>query len=168
MRAKALLIIPVLLIALLVAACAGSAPSEAAAPAAGEGHQEASGSGHGASGPESTEAVVVPVEVGEWYVRLSQTTFKVGVPYRFVVTNSGQLPHELMIMPPVDPSSGMSMEEMDEMAVAMVEEDDLGPGTTASVEVTFEQTGSARLEAACHLPGHYEAGMKQPLTVVAK
>ncbi len=155
MRLKTLLIIAVLLsMALLGLTYSGAISfSETAAPAA-ERNQE------------STGAVVIPVEVGEWYVELPQTTFKVGVPYRFVVTNKGMVTHELMIMPPVEPSSQMSMEELDKMALAMIEEEDLGPGATASVEVTFEQPG--QLEASCRLPGHYEAGMKQLLTVEAK
>ncbi|MBI4311525.1 MAG: hypothetical protein HY681_07060 [Chloroflexi bacterium] len=175
MRSKKTLVIPVLvLVALLAAACGGAtsasnspASSDTTAPAAEVGHQEATGAARQASGTENPDAVVVAVEVGELYVKASQTTFKVGVPYRLVVTNSGKIAHEVMIMPPVDHSSGMSMEGLDEMALAMIHEHDLGPGMTATLELTFQQAGSGQLEAACHLPGHYEAGMKQQLTIIA-
>jgi uncharacterized cupredoxin-like copper-binding protein len=37
------------------------------------------------------------------------------------------------------------------------------PGTTVTREFTFTQTGD--FEFACHVSGHYEAGMLLPITV---
>jgi uncharacterized cupredoxin-like copper-binding protein len=63
-------------------------------------------------------------------------------------------------------ASDMTMEELDEMALVVVEEDDLSSGATQTVEFTFTETAPAgSLEFACHTPGHYDAGMKLPITV---
>lgn len=117
----------------------------------------------GSSG--STQPVEVEVTANEFGFQASLTTFSVGVPYHFVVTNGGTVNHEFMIMQPMEPGS-MDMEEMDEMALTVIEEDDLPPGATASVDVTFDEPASSgTLELACHTPGHYEAGMHLPITV---
>jgi hypothetical protein len=38
-------------------------------------------------------------------------------------------------------------------------------GATWSVDYTFTKQNSGTLELACYLPGHYEAGMHQAITV---
>jgi uncharacterized cupredoxin-like copper-binding protein len=117
----------------------------------------------GSSG--STQPVEVQVKANEFSFQSSLTTFSVGVPYHFVVTNTGSVNHEFMIVKPIEPGA-MDMEEMDEMALAVIEEDDLPPGATASVDVTFnEPAPPGTLEFACHTEGHYEAGMHLPITV---
>lgn len=107
----------------------------------------------------------VDITADDFSFQSSVTTFQVGTPYHFSVTNRGKVPHEIMIMQPVK-AGMMSMEEMDKMALAHIEQEDLQSGATASVDYTFTapaQTGA--LEFACHLPGHYEAGMKLPIEV---
>jgi uncharacterized cupredoxin-like copper-binding protein len=117
----------------------------------------------GSSG--SSQPVEVEVTANEFGFESSLTTFSVGVPYHFVVTNNGTVEHEFMIIQPIEPGA-MDMEEMDEMALAVIEEDDLPPGATVSVDVTFDEPAPAgTLELACHTPGHYEAGMHLPITV---
>ena len=114
----------------------------------------------------STEVKITLTEFG---IESSQTSFEVGVPYHFVVTNNGAVEHEMMVMPPLTKDQvgmGMSMNQMDEMALAMVEASDLQPGKTASFDYTFTEPAPAgTIEFACHTPGHYEAGMKLPITV---
>lgn len=111
------------------------------------------------------QPVDVEITANEFGFESSLTTFSVGVPYHFVVTNKGTVAHEFMILEPMEPGT-MSMEEMDDMALALIEEDDLPPGATASVDVTFtEPAPPGTLEFACHTPGHYEAGMKLAITV---
>lgn len=123
----------------------------------------------GATSTPSGSPVTVNVEAGELYIKTSQDTFKVGVPYHFVVTNVGKAPHEIMLMPVVKPSSGISMTEMDKMAMGMVEEEDFPAGATATFDVTFSKPyGPGELELACHIAGHYEGGMHTPITVVAQ
>jgi len=108
----------------------------------------------------------VKVTLTDYNIESSVTEFKTGVPYHFVVSNKSESDHEFMIMPPVDPDMGMSMEQMDEMAVAMIEEDELKPGTTMTLDVTFTDPAPAgTLEFACHTAKHYQSGMELPISV---
>lgn len=119
-----------------------------------------------AQAPTPSEGGVAEVRVtaSEFKFEVSQTEFVAGRRYRFVVTNQGSVNHEFMIVPPV--MGGMSMEKMDEMALTMIEEDDLLPRTTRTIEVTFpEAAPEGKLEFACHVEGHYEAGMRLPIIV---
>lgn len=114
------------------------------------------------------EPVEVQVKLSEFKIEPSITTFETGVSYRFVVTNAGTVAHELMIMPAMDTNAAteMDMEELDEMALGVIEEEDLQPGATATLDLTFTELAPAgTLEFACHTPGHYPAGMKLPITV---
>jgi uncharacterized cupredoxin-like copper-binding protein len=74
-----------------------------------------------------------------------------------------------MLMPPVATDSmgmTMNMEDMDKTALAMIPASDLPTGATASFDYTFTEAASqGSLEFACHTPGHYEMGMKLPITV---
>jgi len=112
----------------------------------------------------STEVKITLTDFG---MDASRTSFEVGVPYHFVVTNNGAINHEMMIMPPMmGGDMGMTMKEMDEMALAMIEADELTPGATVSFDYTFtEPVPAGSLEFSCHVEGHYEAGMKLPITV---
>src|SRR5512138_2749575 len=109
----------------------------------------------------------VKITLKEFGIESSMTDFQVGVPYHFVVTNAGAVEHELMLMPPLATDSmGMNMEDMDKNALAMIPASDLSAGSTASFDYTFtEATSLGSLEFACHTPGHYEMGMKLPITV---
>jgi uncharacterized cupredoxin-like copper-binding protein len=108
----------------------------------------------------------VTISLTDFGIEASQTTFKVGQPYHFIITNDGAIEHELMIMPPMAQDANMEMSEMDEMALAMVEEDDLPPGATETLDVTFDQAYPAgTLEFSCHVEGHYENGMKEAIIV---
>ena len=109
--------------------------------------------------------VTVDITANEFSFQSSLTTFKVNTPYRFVVTNNGKVAHELMIVQPIQ-SGMMSMEEMDKMALAHITEEDLQAGATASIDYTFTSPAQAgAIEFACHVPGHYEAGMKLPIEI---
>jgi len=114
-------------------------------------------------------AKTVNITLTDYGIESSLTSFEVGVPYHFVVTNKGPSNHEIMIMAPFTEeqmSMNMDMEEMDEMALAMIEEDELEQGKTMTLDYTFtEPAPSGTLEFACHTPGHYEQGMKLPITV---
>ena len=120
----------------------------------------------GGGGQKKNEVKVTLTEFG---IESSITEFQMGVPYHFVVTNAGQVNHEIMIMPPLTEDQmgmGMNMQEIDKMALVMIEEDKLTPGKTATMDYTFSEAAPAgTLEFACHTPGHYENGMKLPITV---
>jgi uncharacterized cupredoxin-like copper-binding protein/predicted ester cyclase len=126
-----------------------------------------------ADAPAGTEVIAATLGggAGEFTIESSQTSFRVGVPYRFAVTNAGRVPHELMIVPVmpmgqlalIDP---MPMEDMHEMALGLTDEDELPPGAAATLEITFTAPAPAgTLELACYLPGHYQAGMYFPIEV---
>ncbi len=112
--------------------------------------------------------VTVTVDAGDFYIKSSLTAFKVGVPYHFALHNSGSVAHEVMLMPMVKADRGMSMSDMDKMALGMVEQKNFGAGADGSFDVTFAKAyAPGELEFACHMPGHYEAGMKLPITVTS-
>jgi uncharacterized cupredoxin-like copper-binding protein len=109
--------------------------------------------------------VEVQVNANEFSFESSVTTFSVGTTYRFVVTNTGKVAHEFMIVPPTEVGM-MDMGEIDEKALAMISEDELPPEATKTVEYTFREAApTGGLEFACHVAGHYEAGMKLPIVV---
>ncbi|MCC7165581.1 MAG: hypothetical protein IT331_24000 [Anaerolineae bacterium] len=147
-----ILLLIVVVVGALLAACGPGASSNSGTT-----------SGSGAAAP-----TVVPIAMTEFKIDTPQTTFQVGVPYRFVVSNKGTVNHDFSITPPVMSHSGMSPsnEEAHEDALAVIKADDLPPGATKSVDVTFSKPmSSAEIELACHTPGHYEAGMQVPITV---
>jgi uncharacterized cupredoxin-like copper-binding protein len=120
-----------------------------------------------ACAPQPPEPIEVQITLTDFGIESALSTFEVGQPYHLVINNEGALNHELMVMEPMMGGMEMSMEEMDEMALAMIEEDDLPPGSTQTLDITFtEEDAAANLEFACHVSGHYEAGMKLPITVV--
>lgn len=114
-----------------------------------------------ASGPKD-----VKVTLSDYQIDTDLTSFEVGKTYRFVITNEGTVNHEFMVMAPMMGGMEMSMEEMDAMALGMVEADELTPGTTQTLEITFPDPAEAgTLEFACHEEGHYEQGMHLPISV---
>jgi len=116
-------------------------------------------------GDGAAPAGTIKVTATEMKIESDYTTFKVGVPYHFEVTSEGAIPHEVMLVQPIAAGT-MTMEDMDAMALGMVEEEDLPPGATASFDYTFTSDDLAGpLELACHVEGHYEAGMLLPITV---
>jgi uncharacterized cupredoxin-like copper-binding protein len=100
----------------------------------------------------------VRVTLTEFSIQASSQRFTPGVPYRLIVTNRGQVNHELRIAPPGIQGGPHEITAVDEMA--------LQPGTAQTIEVTFpESAATTGLEFACHLPAHYEFGMHLPVTV---
>lgn len=108
----------------------------------------------------------VNVTVSDFKVEASQTTFKTEVAYHFVIHNaSTSVSHELMAIKPMS-GDGMSMEDMDKMALFMVSSAQLAPGATQTFDYTFTQLYSAgQLELSCHVGSHYSLGMHIPVTV---
>jgi uncharacterized cupredoxin-like copper-binding protein len=104
----------------------------------------------------------VNVTLSEFKIQSSQTNFTPGTTYHFVVTNNGHTNHEFMVMQPM--SGAMSMGQMDSMALYRVDASQLPPGASKSFEYTFPASAAKQpLEFACHLPGHYEAGMHEAI-----
>lgn len=108
----------------------------------------------------------VQVTLVEYKITSPMTTFYVGVPYHFVVTNKGTIPHEFMVMPPM--SDNMTMASMDSAALIFMPI--LSPGQTRTIDYTFTKP-NAHLEIACHFSGrqasdsHYALGMHLSIVV---
>jgi plastocyanin len=96
-----------------------------------------------AAAPAPAGPVDVIITLSEFKVESSLTTFQAGVPYHFIITNKGAIAHEANI--------------------ANLNAAEIPVGATKTLDVTFPQAGPQ--EFACHLPGHYQAGMKLPVTV---
>lgn len=92
---------------------------------------------------------------GEYKIESSETTFKTGVKYRFVVRNAGRKLHEFLVLP-----RGV---EDERQALVAVEEDYLKPNKVAVRNLTFAKPGA--YELACRYSNHYEKGMLLPITV---
>ena len=112
----------------------------------------------GCSPADASGSREVRVTLTEFSIQASSSSFTAGVPYRLLVTNRGQVNHELRIAPP-----GLESEPGE---VASIDEMTLQPGTAHTIDVTFpESARSSGLEFACHLPAHYEFGMRLTITV---
>lgn len=113
-----------------------------------------SGGGGGAAGGGSA-AQEVKATTTEFKFDGAPATLKSGQSYKFTVTNSGTVAHEFMIMP-----RGVTDHSK---ALLSITEAELAPGKTVTKEATLSQKGD--FEIACHVPGHYEAGMHSNVTI---
>ena len=117
----------------------------------------------------ATEAPVasgnqVEITLADNTIDASTTTFQVGVPYTFVITNAGRHAHNFNINPPV--SVAGSLEGALNSALLAVPQTQLGPGQSATVEFTFPDTAEGQLlEFSCLIRRHYDDGMKVDITV---
>ncbi len=112
----------------------------------------------------ATSPTTVSVTLTDFKIASDLTQFKVGVPYHFVVVNKGAVEHELMIAPPM--TVGMTLEQIDD--AQLFEAPDIEVGQAKTVDYIFKASAlKGNWEFACHEPGHYEAGMKLPVTIVA-
>jgi uncharacterized cupredoxin-like copper-binding protein len=159
--------VALLLLAPTAAACSeaarttaeGSAP--AATPAA---HDEELTFGEPAE-PGAEDRVIEVTQLDEMRFDPAAIDVKAGETIRFEVTNAGQAPHEFVLG-----DAAFQADHEEEMAAMggtpMVNEPNaiaVEPGETGTVVWTFTESGT--LEYACHVPGHYPAGMAGQLTV---
>jgi uncharacterized cupredoxin-like copper-binding protein len=154
------------LVTLLVAACAGATPATTQEPAtqsAVTGAPAATESG--ATDPVPvTGGTQVDVTLADNTIETNMTTFQVGVPYTFVINNTGQRAHNFNINPPV--SVAGSLEQALDSALLVVPQEQLSPGQTATVEFIFPDTAAGQLlEFSCLIRRHYDDGMKVDITV---
>ena len=94
----------------------------------------------------------------------SNISVKQGETVRFVVKNSGQVKHEMVLGTEKDlkehaevMKKNPGMEHADENMVSVE------PGKTG--EIIWQFTRAGKVDYACLQPGHYEAGMKGIVTV---
>lgn len=123
----------------------------------------------GASAPSINPdgSINVEVTLTDFGIESSVTTFEAGKTYRFTIMNEGAIPHEFVIAEPLMDGTvhGTDMDMLHEGLILEVEEEKLPPGATVTVEATFPDHVDDALEFACHTEGHYEAGMRSPITI---
>jgi len=152
----------VVLLMFLIAACGGSTPTATQAPT-----QPASTEAPTQVGATEAPAAAgnqVTVTLADNTITASTTAFKVGVPYTFVITNSGRHAHNFNINPPV--SVAGSLDEALNKALLAVPQQQLGVGKTATATFTFPASAAGQLlEFSCLIRQHYEDGMHVDITV---
>ena len=148
------------LVLLLLAACASSASSQS-------GKATPTFPSDPVQNPTPIEqtavagAVEVHVTLVEYAIHSTVTTFRVGVPYHFVVSNRGTMVHEFMVT--LDHPDGTSYPSGEQDAHAIIHIEVVNPGTTINLNYVFRTAN--RYEMACQMRGHYAAGMHLPIIV---
>lgn len=104
--------------------------------------------------------VMVKVTLRDYQVAVSRHTLPAGTPIRFVITNRGKAMHEAVLE-----RAGADDKAL-EVRGREYEADDIAPGTTRTVTWTVPRAG--RYQLACHMPGHFEMGMKTIVTVTRR
>ena len=152
----------VILITLVATACGSPTPTPTQAPAQPAAPEAPAQSGATEAPVNSTNQVTVTL--ADNTIDASTTTFQVGVPYTFVITNSGRHAHNFNITPPV--SVAGSLDAALNSALLAVPQEQLGVGKTATVEFTFPDSAAGQLlEFSCLIRQHYEDGMHVDITV---
>ena len=127
------------------------------------GHSHGGKVSFGSSGKESEVTRTVEVAASD-AMRFTPGSFriKLGETIKFVVKNTGKTAHEFSIGDrDAQREHAAMMKSMPEMkhehssSTILLE-----PGETKTLIWKFDQLPKSPLEIACHLPGHYEAGMK--------
>jgi uncharacterized cupredoxin-like copper-binding protein len=87
----------------------------------------------------------------------SLSNFVSGMPYHFVVTNSGQVPYVFMMAPMGMSMGHMSIDQMHHAALYMY--DQVAPGETKAFDYTFAQSAAGNhFQFTCFPLGHVEMG----------
>ena len=106
----------------------------------------------------------VQINETDFKIESSVTSFSPAVHYHFAVTNNGKTAHEFMILPKSEGGMETGMGNMDKMALAAI--NTIKPSETKTLDYTFPSSAaSSHPEFACYLPGHYQAGMKEKVSV---
>jgi uncharacterized cupredoxin-like copper-binding protein len=157
----------------LATACGSPAPTATQAPATNvPATQPATSEIPATQGAAEETATTAPagnttqvdIKLADNTIESSLTTFQAGVPYTFVITNSGSHPHNFNITTPV--SVAGSLEAALSSALVAVPQSRLGPGASVTVEYTFPDTAIGQpLEFSCLIRRHYEDGMLLAITV---
>ena len=169
---RTILLLLTILIMLLAAACGSATPAATQAPA--------EPTTAAPTEPVATEVVATeapatePAPAGEGTqiditladntIEASQLEFQVGVPYTFVITNTGRHAHNFNINPPVSLTG--SLEAALDSALLAVPQAQLGPGASVTVDFTFPPDAAGQLlEFSCLIRRHYDDGMKVDIIV---
>lgn len=131
----------------------------------GEHEHEAPSFAFGHPAPDATPDRVIEINaLDSMSYDPSDISIEAGSTVKFVVTNKGEIAHAWAIdtvAEQVEHEEGMDNVDMDKMMTHMDGEPNgfvLKPGETKSLIWTFTKGGD--IQYACHLPGHYDAGMR--------
>ncbi len=135
-----------------------TAPSETGH---GAGHDDEHDAGHESAAVDRTIEVVM---VDHAY-RPDEFRVKAGETVRFVFHNRGTELHEAILADEAEQNH--HERQMQELGRRMEHHDETGhpvePGKSTELIHTFKR--GERLLFGCHFPGHYQAGMRAPITV---
>lgn len=146
-----------------VSAC-GSSATATQAPAQQPAATQASSSAATQAPASSGSGTTVNVVLADNTITPSTTTFKVGVPYTFVITNNGHHAHNFNINPPVSVTG--SLDASLNKALLAVPQEKLRTGASTTVTYTFPDSAVGQLlEFSCLIRSHYEDGMHVDITV---
>ncbi len=159
-----------------------SANAQAAVNLSG-GHDDAASIGEPGKASEATR--IIEIEMTDNRFALEQISVESGQTIRFVLKNTGEFVHEFNIG-----TAAMHAEHQTEMAMmfdtGVLEVDkirydkmDMGGGRTMdhgdpnsvllepekSAQIVWKFNSDARLEFACNIPGHYDAGMMGDIVI---
>ena len=153
----------IILVVFLISACGSATSTATQAPDPPVATESSSQSG-ATEAPASANGTQVNITLADNTIESSTTTFQVGVPYTFVITNSGRHAHNFNINPPI--SVAGSLDEALNKALLAVPQQQLGVGKTATAEFTFPDSAAGQLlEFSCLIRQHYEDGMHVDITV---
>ncbi len=160
---RIVLLFVIAVIAVLAAACGGSAPLATQVPAQPV-VTDAPVEPVATDVPATVNKIQVDITLVDNSIESSLTAFQVGVPYTFVITNAGHRAHNFNISTPV--SEAGSLNNALATALLAVDKNQLGVGSSATVEYTFpDSAAGANLEFSCLIQRHYQDGMLLPITV---
>lgn len=146
----------------------------------GHGHDDGHGDDHGDGGGHSFD-FGSPAEAAEADRTIEVTarddmmfspdavSIDKGTTVRFVVDNVGELQHSFTLATPTEQREheeemqGMSMDRMADHMKGDPNGIVVQPGDTRSI--TWRFTEATTVQFACHIPGHYPAGMKGSVSV---
>ena len=102
------------------------------------------------------------VQLDDFTVTPGSTQLKAGQLYLFEVTNTGAATHEFVMEPATAVDEPLA--KVANGAKMEAEAEDIAPGQTTDLLWAFPTPGEYQM--ACHVPGHFEAGMKATFNVV--
>ena len=159
-RAIALLAIAV------VGACAGPPPDEDGGPAEDVSRSEAATSFGSPGAVDEADRTIEVRALDDLSFDPADVAVDAGETIRFVVTNEGDAPHELVIGDAAyQEEHEEAMEHAGGHSSVTGNAISLEPGEVSEIVWTFSEPGEVLY--ACHVEGHYEGGMVGTVTVEA-
>ncbi len=160
---KKLIPLSMVLIMFLATACGSSTPTATQAPAQPPAAATQAPATQASSATTST-GTEVDITLADNTIQSSLTAFKVGVPYTFVIKNTGHHTHNFNINQPVAETG--SIDTSLSGALFSVKQEQLPPGGGTTVSFTFPDSAAGQsLEFSCLIRQHYEDGMRLAITV---